>query len=67
MKNQWQCPTCGTKQDAPTRPPVGAKVIHAELGMGVVTSHYQCDDGDCIVQFRDCEWVLPFYNLETTE
>lgn len=64
-RNQWQCPTCGTKQDAPTRPPVGTRVSHHALGPGVITSYRQCDKGDCIVKFSKdtVEWVFALHQL----
>jgi hypothetical protein len=58
MKKRWKCPTCGTKQEMPHRPPVGTEVVHRKLGTGVIVSYDCCDEISCIAQFGEYAWCL---------
>jgi hypothetical protein len=58
MKKKWKCPTCGTKQEVPHRPPVGTQVVHRKLGIGVIISYDHCDEISCIVEFKGEGWCM---------
>jgi hypothetical protein len=63
MKKQWKCPTCGTKQELPHRPPVGTQVVHRKLGLGVIMTYDHCDDVSCIVEVREGDWCIRLNEL----
>jgi hypothetical protein len=63
MSKKWECPTCGTKQEPPTRPPVGTEVTHRKLGRGTIISYDQCDEISCIAQFGEYAWCLLMKDL----